>query len=82
MEARDGSLDFDFGGVYEEIRLHEYISYTMDDGRTAQITLASHGSITTITQTFATETENSIELQETGRQAILDHFKLYSERQV
>ena len=31
MEAKDGSFGFDFGGVYDEVRLHEYISYTLDN---------------------------------------------------
>ena len=31
MEAKDGSFGFDFGGVYDEVCLHEFISYTLDD---------------------------------------------------
>ena len=33
MEAKDGSFGFDFGGVYDEVETHQYISYTLDDGR-------------------------------------------------
>ena len=38
MEAKDGSYGFDFGGVYDEVRAHEFISYTLGDGRKVEIT--------------------------------------------
>jgi uncharacterized protein YndB with AHSA1/START domain len=28
MEAKDGSFGFDFGGIYDEVKLHEVIAYT------------------------------------------------------
>ena len=37
MEAKDGSFGFDFGGVYDEVKLHEVIAYTMEDGRTVKV---------------------------------------------
>ncbi len=33
MEAKDGSIGFDFGGVYDAVNNNEYIEYTMGDGR-------------------------------------------------
>lgn len=36
-------------------------------------------NITVTVETFEAETENSIELQRTGWQAILDNFKKYAE---
>ena len=38
MEAKDGSFGFDFGGIYDEVVTHEYISYTLGDGRKVEIT--------------------------------------------
>ena len=38
MEAKDGSFGFDFGGVYDEVRANEFISYTLGDGRKVEIT--------------------------------------------
>ncbi|MES1217059.1 MAG: SRPBCC domain-containing protein, partial [Bacteroidota bacterium] len=38
MEAKDGSMGFDFGGVYDEVKNSEYIGYTMGDGRKVKIT--------------------------------------------
>ena len=31
MEAKDGSMGFDFGGIYNVIRNNEFIEYTMGD---------------------------------------------------
>lgn len=79
MEAKDGSFGFDFSGVYDEVITHELIAYTMDDGRTNKITFTSKGQETHVIETFEAETENSIELQRGGWQAILDNFKKYAE---
>lgn len=79
MEAKDGSFGFDFGGVYEEVRRNEFISYTMEDGRKVAITFISQGNDTKVIETFDAETTNSVEMQKAGWQAILDNFKKYSE---
>ena len=77
MEAKDGSFGFDFGGVYDEVKANELIAYTMDDGRKARIVFASADNRTKIVIDFDAETENPIELQRGGWQAILDNFKKY-----
>ncbi|EOR94519.1 putative glutathione S-transferase-related transmembrane protein [Arcticibacter svalbardensis MN12-7] len=79
MEAKDGSFGFNFGGKYDEVKTNELISYTMDDGRTAQITFIANGNDTKMIETFDAETENTIEMQRDGWQAILDNFKKYTE---
>lgn len=79
MEAKDGSFGFDFGGVYDEVRLNEFISYTMEDGRTVAITFISQGNDTKVIETFDAESTNPVEMQQAGWQAILDNFKKYSE---
>ena len=79
MEAKDGSMGFDFYGTYDEVITNELISYTMGDGRKAKIIFTSHGNATKVVETFEAETENSIELQRGGWQAILDNFKKYTE---
>lgn len=80
MEAKDGSMGFDFGGIYDEVKLHEVISYTMEDGRKVKITFKGQGNETEVIETFDAETENPIEFQQQGWQAILDNFKLYTEQ--
>jgi uncharacterized protein YndB with AHSA1/START domain len=79
MEARDGSFGFDFSGVYDEVRLNEGISYTIDDGRKVNITFISQENETKIIEAFDAENMNPIEMQEKGWQAILDNFKKYTE---
>lgn len=79
MESRDGSFGFDFWGIYDKIKVREYIEYTMGDGRKTWITFSGSGNETKITETFEVEHENSIETQKTGWQAILDNFKKYTE---
>jgi uncharacterized protein YndB with AHSA1/START domain len=79
MEAKDGSFGFDFGGVYDEVKTHELISYTMGDNRKVKITFSPLGNETKITEIFEAESTNSIEMQKGGWQAILDNFKKYTE---
>lgn len=79
MEAKDGSFGFDFWGIYDKVKEHESIEYTMGDGRKAWITFSGWGNEITVTETFEAETENSLDLQKTGWQAILDNFKKYTE---
>jgi len=79
MEARDGSMGFEFGGTYDAIQSNEFISYTIDDGRKVEVTFTSQGDMTTVTENFEAEETNSIEMQQGGWQAIMDNFKKYTE---
>jgi len=76
MEAKDGSVGFDFGGTYSEVKPNQLIAYTMDDGRKAIITFSSNNNKTKVVITFEAESENPIEMQKGGWQAILNNFKL------
>tara|TARA_R110000851_G_scaffold190370_1_gene340781 strand:+ start:98466 stop:98888 length:423 start_codon:yes stop_codon:yes gene_type:complete len=79
MEAKDGSFGFGFEGTYYEIAPQKKISYTLDDGRKVTTTFQDLDEKTKITTTFDAETENSVEMQREGWQAILDNFKKYTE---
>ena len=79
MEAIDGSFGFDFCGVYDQVKLYDVIAYTLEDGRTVKITFEPKGDAIEITETFDAESENSLEMQKTGWQSILDNFKHYAE---
>lgn len=79
MEAKDGSMGFDFGGTYDEVVTNEIIRYTMDDGRQVSVKFKQEGHQTRVTETFEAESANSVEMQRTGWQAILDNFKKYAE---
>lgn len=79
MEAKDKSFGFDFAGTYDDIRINEYIEYTLDDGRKVQISFSGNGNQTKISETFQTEDTNSVEMQRQGWHTILDNFKKYTE---
>ncbi|MDR7132058.1 uncharacterized protein YndB with AHSA1/START domain [Algoriphagus sp. 4150] len=79
MEAKDGSMGFDFGGVYQEVEWHSFYTYIMDDGRTAKASFKKVPDGVEITEAFDAEMTNSVEMQKNGWQAILDNFKTYIE---
>lgn len=79
MEAKDGSFGFDFGGIYDEVKVHELITYTIGDGRFVSIVFKANGDKTTVTETFEAEDQNPVDMQRAGWQAILDNFKKYTE---
>ncbi len=79
MEAKDGSFGFDFGGIYDLVKPHELIEYTMGDGRQVSIRFSTDGKTTKIVETFDAEELNPVEMQQSGWQAILDNFKKYTE---
>jgi uncharacterized protein YndB with AHSA1/START domain len=79
MEAKDGSIGFDFGGVYQQVVTNELISYTLDDNREVKISFEENGEETHILETFEAEETNTLDLQRSGWQAILDNFKKYAE---
>lgn len=79
MESKDGSMGFDFEGVFQEVRPNEFVSYVMGDGREAEVEFDDRGESTLVTVTFDAEQTNSEELQREGWQAILDNFKKHVE---
>ena len=68
-----------FGGVYDTVKPHELIEYTMGDNRKVKIKFSREGNATKVTETFDTEKENPVEMQRGGWQAILNNFKTYTE---
>jgi hypothetical protein len=78
MEAKDGSFGFDFDATYTEIIEGKSFSYVFGE-RHATVEFIDMDGKTEVTITFDPETENSIELQKHGWQAILDNFKKHTE---
>lgn len=79
MEAKDGSMGFDFVGTYTEIIPHELIEYTLTDGRGVCISFVHNQDHVTIHETFEAEKVNPPEMQKAGWQAILDNFARHVE---
>jgi uncharacterized protein YndB with AHSA1/START domain len=78
MEAKDGSFGFDFDVTYTEISDGNHFTYEFGE-RSAQVTFTEIDGQTEVAVTFDPETENPVELQRTGWQAIIDNFKKYTE---
>ncbi len=79
MEAKDGSMGFDFTGEYTAVKQHGHIAYVMSDGRKVSVNFQQKGNSTELVETFDPEETNPIEMQKAGWQSILDNFKRYAE---
>lgn len=77
--AKDGSMEFMFSGIYDEIIPKQKIGYTLDDGRKVEVNFTQNGNTVELRQFFEPESENSEEMQKDGWQAYLDNFKKYIE---
>lgn len=83
MEAKDGATGFDFGGVYTEVVANQRLAYTLGDGREVTVTFSQIApGLVRVVETFEAESQNPVELQKQGWQAILNHFKEYVEENV
>ncbi|WP_028981065.1 SRPBCC family protein [Sporocytophaga myxococcoides] len=79
MAAKDGSFSFDFGGEYTNVETNKVIEYTMEDGRKTKVVFTAQGNETKVVETFDAESQNPVEMQKQGWQAILNNFKKYTE---
>ncbi|PRX54250.1 SRPBCC family protein [Flagellimonas meridianipacifica] len=79
MEARDGSMGFDYEGTYTQIEPKTTIEYALGDERKVSIDFKKMGNAVSIVETFEVEDTNTLEQQQQGWQAILDNFKSYVE---
>jgi uncharacterized protein YndB with AHSA1/START domain len=78
MALKDGSLNFDFTGIYDEVKTNELISYTLNDGRKSTITFIA-GNPVKVVETFEADSSQPIAMQKEFCQAVLDGFKKYVE---
>ena len=73
MEAKDGSMGFDFAGTYTRIVEKELIECAFGD-RAMLVEFLPGKNGVTVRETFDAEETHSIEQQRAGWQAILDNF--------
>ncbi|MDB4919666.1 SRPBCC domain-containing protein [Mucilaginibacter sp.] len=78
MALKDGSLNFDFTGSYDEVITNKLISYTLNDGRRSTITFTS-GTSVKLVEAFEADNTQPIATQQEFCQAVLDGFKGYVE---
>jgi uncharacterized protein YndB with AHSA1/START domain len=78
MEAKDGSMGFDFAGTFTRIVEHKLIESAFGD-RMLLVEFAAAPDGITVRETFDAETTYPVEHQRQGWQAILNNFKKYVE---
>lgn len=78
MEARDGSMGFDFEGTYTEVEPQRLLACSFGD-RMLRVQFEPGDDGVTVRETFDAEPTHSIEQQREGWQAILDNFKRHVE---
>ncbi|MBK0370299.1 SRPBCC family protein [Flavobacterium agrisoli] len=79
MAAKDGSMQFDFEGVYTKVEWQSALEYVMSDGRKVHVFFQETPLGIEITEHFDPEKQNPESMQQQGWQAILDNFKRYTE---
>ena len=78
MEAKDGSMGFDFAGIFTRIEHHRLIESAIGD-RALLVEFIETPGGTTVRETFDAETTHPAEMQRAGWQAILNNFKKHVE---
>ena len=76
MEAKDGSVGFDFAGTYTEVIPNERISYSFGDRR-GVVEFIPAGNSVIVRVTFDAEAHYLLEQQRQGWQTILNNFANY-----
>ena len=77
MEARDGSMGFDFSGKFNEVDFQRHILILLDDNRSLEVWFEAVDGGIRVTEEFETDNMNPPELQQQGWQAILNAYKNY-----
>lgn len=78
MEAKDGSMGFDFVGIYTRIVPLQLIEYTFGD-REAKVAFTQTADGVDVRLDFDPDQQYPVEHQKNGWQAILDNFARYVE---
>ncbi len=78
MEAKDGSMGFDFAGTYTNVVEHKLIESTFG-GKIPLVEFITGQDGVTVRETFDPESTHSVEQQRQGWQAILNNFKKHVE---
>lgn len=79
MEAKDGSMGFDFTGTYTKIVDRQLIECVMGDGRNLVVRFSPVTNGVRVEESFDAESTHSEEHQRQGWQSILNNFASYVE---
>lgn len=78
MEAKDGSVGFDFAGTYTAVVPKRTLEYSFGD-RAAKVEFTDMSGTVNVRVVFDAEDTHSVEQQQSGWQAILDNFARHVE---
>jgi uncharacterized protein YndB with AHSA1/START domain len=78
MEAKDGSMGFDFAGTYTKVVEHKLLEASFGD-RVLLVEFEEGPDGVVVRETFDAESTHSVEQQRDGWQAILDRFARHVE---
>ncbi|QSI78626.1 SRPBCC family protein [Niveibacterium microcysteis] len=81
MEAKDGSMGFDFAGTYTEVVTHQRIECVFGE-RTLRVEFIPGPDGVMVRETFDAEQTHSEEQQRSGWQAILNNFARHVVRKI
>lgn len=79
MKAKDGSEEFDFEGVYANVKFLSLIEYKLFDNRIGSIHFEENDGNVKITEIFEPEKQNSESMQKQWCEAVIANFKAYVE---
>ena len=79
MASKNGEHEFDLKGTYIEIVSHALLSFKLSDDRKVWVRFAGGTNGIQVEQTFQPELSNTLEMQRTGWQSVLNNFKTYVE---
>lgn len=79
MEAKDGSMGFDFEGEFTEVAPLKEIRYKLEDNREVVVDFIETQNGIKVVETFDAEDENAAEQQKQGWLGILTNFKKHVE---
>lgn len=82
MEAKDGSMGFDFEGTYTKVNPHSCLEYTFGDRKARVDFDSSQVDVVVVTVTFDAEETHTKEQQRQGWQSILDNFRNHVESDI
>jgi uncharacterized protein YndB with AHSA1/START domain len=78
-QAKNGSENVDFVGIYTNVKEYQLIEYEFDDGRNVKVEFKETSDGVQVTESFEPDDE-STEVQRAAWQATLDNFKSYVEK--
>ena len=79
MEAKDGSMGFDYAGIHSAVEEAKSLAFALDDGRTVQVHFSTVKDGTLVMETFEADASQPADMQQQGWQAILENFRKYVE---